>query len=141
MSETTQKPLHFTPDPDAGYSVTRRADGGMNVTFTRVNHKTLTSWHEFATEHLIESDRLVRNLYDLRQVETLSDEAIQMAIEVNNDPSTRNIRLAAVVSNEAVRAGMSKIVDNTPGGGARMGIFDDMVEAEAWLIRPIESMV
>jgi len=141
MSQTTQKPLHFTPDPDAGYSVSRREDGGMNVTFSKVSRNTLSSWHQFAIEHLIGSDRLVRNLYDLRQVENLPEEAIQMAIEVNNDPSTRNIRLAAVVANDAVRTGMRKIIDNTPGGGVRMSIFEDMAEAEAWLIRPMASMV
>ena len=141
MSEKTKKPLHFIPDPDAGYTVVRRDDGGMNVTFTKVNDKTLSNWHEFAVEHLIGSDRLVRNLYDLRKVESLSDGAIQMAIEVNNDPSTRNIRLAAVVANESVRVGMSKIIDHTPGGGVRMSIFEDIDEAEAWLIRPMASMV
>ncbi|MEN8173814.1 MAG: STAS/SEC14 domain-containing protein [Chloroflexota bacterium] len=141
MTDPTQKPLHYTPDPDAGFSVDRREDGGMNVTFSEVTHKTLSNWHQFAVEHLIGSDRLVRNLYDLRQVEELSDEAIQMAIEVNNDPSTRNIRLAAVVANDAVRTGMRKIIDNTPGGGVRMSIFEDMDQAEAWLIRPMASMV
>ena len=141
MSETAKKPLHFVPDPDASYSVIRRDDGGMNVIFSKVNDTTLISWHEFAVEHLIGSDRLVRNLYDLRKVETLSEEAIQMAIEVNNDPSTRNIRLAAVVANESVRVGMRKIIDNTPGGGVRMSIFEDIDEAEAWLIRPMASMV
>ncbi len=141
MSETTKKPLHFIPGPDAGYSVVRRDDGGMNVIFSKVNEKTLVSWHKFAVEHLIGSDRLVRNLYDLRKVERLSEEAIQMAIEVNNDPSTRNIRLAAVIANESVRVGMRKIIDNTPGGGVRMSIFEDIDEAEAWLIRPMASMV
>jgi len=141
MAETTQKPLHFTPNADAGFSVVRREDGGMNVTFSQVNHKTLSSWHQFAVEHLIGSDRLVRNLYDLRKVENLSDEAVQMAIELNNDPSVRNIRLAVIVANELVRAGMRKIIDNTPGGGVRMSIFEDIDEAETWLNRPMASMV
>ena len=137
----TQKPLHFSPDPGMGFDVIRREDGGMNVTFTGITHETLTQWYKFAEDHLIGSDHLVRNLYDLRQVERLSDEAVQTAIELNNDPSTRNIRLAAVVANDAVRAAMQKIFDNTPGGGVRMGVFDDMDAAEAWLSRPIESMV
>ena len=136
-----QKPLHFSPDPGVGFSVTRREDGGMNVTFTGITHETLTHWHQFAEEHLIGSDHLVRNLYDLRQVERFSDEAVQIAIELNNDPSTRNIRLAAVVANDTVRTAMQKIFDNTPGGGVRMGVFDDMDAAEAWLNRPMESMV
>lgn len=136
-----QKPLHFSPDPGMGFNVTRREDGGMNVIFTGITHETLAHWHKFAEEHLIGSDHLVRNLYDLRQVERLSDEAVQIAIELNNDPSTRNIRLAAVVANDAVRAAMQKIFDNTPGGGVRMGVFDDMDAAEVWLGRPIELMV
>ena len=141
MAESTQKPLHFSTDPDTGFSVVRREDGGMNVTFSKVTHKTLANWHAFAVEHLIGSDRLVRNLYDLRQVENLSNEAIQMAIELNSDPSVRNIRLAVIVANELVRAGMRKIIDNTPGGGVRMSIFEDIDEAETWLIRPMASMV
>ena len=58
-------------------------------------------------EHLINSDRLTRNLYDLRLVPDISEEAIQYAIEVNSDPSTRNIRLAVVVATEAVRKSAS----------------------------------
>ncbi|MBC8497288.1 MAG: hypothetical protein ISS57_00470 [Anaerolineales bacterium] len=141
MTEDNQKPLYFTPDPKIGFTAERREDGGMNLIFTDITHETLGHWHKFAEEHLIGSDRLVRNLYDLRKVERLSDEAIQMAIELNNDPSTRNIRLAAVVANDAVRSAMQKIFDNTPGGGVRMGIFEDREEAEAWLNRPIEQMV
>jgi hypothetical protein len=138
---TAQKPLNFSPDPAHSFTVARRSDGGMNVTFTDVNHETLAYWHKFAEDHLISSDHLVRNLYDLRQVDHLSEEAIQVAIELNNDPSTRNIRLAAVVASENMRVAMQKIFDNTPGGGVRMGVFDNLEEAEAWLSRPMESMV
>ena len=68
-----QKPLYFTPDPSVGFTVERREDGGMNLKFKDVTHETLEQWHEFAEEHLLGSDRLVRNLYDLRQVEHISE--------------------------------------------------------------------
>jgi hypothetical protein len=136
-----QKPLYFTPDPKVGFAVDRREDGGMNLIFKDVTHETLGHWHRFAEEHLLGSDRLVRNLYDLRQVERLSDEAIRVAIELNSDPSTRNIRLAVVVANDAVRSAIQKISDLSASGGSRMAIFTDLDEAEAWLNRPIESMV
>ena len=138
---TDQKPLHFTPDPGVGFTVERRTDGGMNLIFKDITHETLGYWHQFAEEHLLGSDRLVRNLYDLRQVERLSDEAIQVAVELNSDPSTRNIRLAVVVANNEVRAAIQKISDLSASGGSRMAIFIDLDEAEAWLNRPIESMV
>lgn len=138
---TEQKQLHFTPDPDAGYTVTRREDGGMNLTFTNVNERTLEHWHDFSAEHLLGSDRLTRNLYDLRQVIRVSERAVQYAVELNNDPSSRNIRLAVVVADERVRAAVQKIADLTPGGGARMAIFTNLEEAEAWLARPMESMI
>ena len=138
---TDQKPLHFTPDPGVGFTVERRTDGGMNLIFKDITHETLGYWHQFAEEHLLGSDRLVRNLYDLRQVERLSDEAIQVAVELNSDPSTRNIRLAVVVANNEVRAAIQKISDLSASGGSRMAIFIDLDEAEAWLNRPMESMV
>jgi hypothetical protein len=141
MSEPNQKPLYFTPDPDAGYTVTRRPDGGMHLTFTDVNDQTLEHWRDFSAEHLLGSDRLTRNLYDLRQVETISERAIQFAVELNSDPSSRNIRLAVVVANEEVRKAVQEITDITPVGGARLAIFDDIDEAEAWLNRPIEQMI
>ncbi len=141
MTEANQKPLHFTPDPDAGYTVMRRADGGMHLTFTDINEKTLEHWRDFSAEHLLGSDRLTRNLYDLRKVERISERAIKIAVELNSDPSTRNIRLAVVVANKKVRRAIQEVADLTPAGGARMMIFDDIEEAEAWLNRPIEQMI
>ncbi|MEA3352036.1 MAG: hypothetical protein U9Q82_15625 [Chloroflexota bacterium] len=141
MIETTKKPLHFIPDPNAGYTVARRADGGMQLTFEGMNEHTLAHWREFSAEHLLGSDRLTRNLYDLRQVDHISEEAIQIAVELNTDPSTRNIRLAVVVADDEVRQSVQKVAALTPGGGARMSIFTDLDEAETWLNRPIESMV
>ena len=138
---TDLKPLYFKPDPNVGFTAERREDGGMNLIFKDVNHDTLAHWHQFAEEHLLGSDRLVRNLYDLRQVEHISREAVQVAIELNSDPSTRNIRLAVVVANEDVRAAIQKVNDLSASGGSRMAIFTSMDEAEAWLNRPIESMV
>ena len=141
MTEANQKPLYFTPDPDAGYTVTRRPDGGMHLTFTDVNQQTLEHWRDFSAEHLLGSDRLTRNLYDLRKVEQISERAVKIAIELNSDPSTRNIRLAVVVANHKVREAIQTIADETPAGGARMMIFDDIDAAEAWLNRPIEQMI
>ena len=138
---TDKKPLYFTPDPSIGFTAERREDGGMNLIFKDVTHDTLGHWHQFAEEHLLGSDRLVRNLYDLRQVESLSEEAIQVAVELNSDPSTRNIRLAVVVANDEVRAAIQKVSDLSASGGSRMAIFTDLGEAETWLNRPMESMV
>ena len=138
---TDQKPLYFKPDPKVGFTVERREDGGMNLIFKDVTHETLGHWHHFAEEHLLGSDRLVRNLYDLRQVEYLSDEAIRVAVELNSDPSTRNIRLAVVVASDDVRTAIQKINDLSASGGSRMAIFTDLDEAEEWLNRPMESMV
>ncbi|HBX67816.1 MAG TPA: hypothetical protein DEH25_00040 [Chloroflexi bacterium] len=136
-----KKPLYFTPDPSIGFTAERREDGGLNLIFKDVTHETLGHWHQFAEEHLLGSDRLVRNLYDLSQVEHISEEAVQVAVELNTDPSTRNIRLAVVVANEAVRSAIRKISDLSVGSGARLGIFTDRDEAEKWLARPMESMV
>jgi hypothetical protein len=138
---TDQKPLYFTPDPSVGFTVERREDGGMNLTFKDVTHETLEHWHNFAEEHLLGSDRLVRNLYDLSQVERISEEAVQVAVELNSDPSTRNIRLAVVVANDEVRTAIQKVGDLAAGGGARMAIFTELAEAEEWLARPMESMI
>lgn len=135
------KPLHFTPGPGVGFTAERREDGGMNLTFKDITSDTLGHWRAFAEEHLIGSDRLVRNLYDLRQVDHISERAVQIAVELNSDPTTRNIRLAVVVKDAAVKESVQKISDLTPAGGARMKIFTDIDEAEAWLGRPIESMV
>jgi hypothetical protein len=136
-----QKPLYFKPDPSVGFTAERREDGGMNLTFKDVTHDTLAHWHQFSEEHLLGSDRLVRNLYDLSQVERISEEAIQVAVELNSDPSTRNIRLAVVVANDDVRNAIQKVSDLSAGSGARMGLFTDLAEAEEWLARPMESMV
>jgi hypothetical protein len=141
MEIANTKPLNWKPAPNVGYTVTRRPDGGMYLIFTDLSHTTLSHWREFALAHLEDSDRLTTNLYDLRQIEHIPDEAIQYAIEVNNDPSVRNIRLAVVVANEDVRQGLEEIAALTTPGGVEMAIFTDVQEAEAWLNRPLTLVV
>ena len=141
MSTAESKPLKWTPAPNIGYTVVRRPDGGMQFTFTKLTAETLTHWREFALQHLYDSDRLTRNLYDLRQVKEFPAEAIQIAIEANTDPSTRNIRLAVVVGNEAVRNAVQEIAALSTPGGAEIHIFTEMDKAEAWLSRPLDLVV
>jgi hypothetical protein len=140
MANSDIKPLNWSPDPSVGYSVTRRADGGMNIRFTEVTPATLKHWREFALEHLLDSDRLTRNLYDLRAIHSLSEEAVDYAVEVNNDPSVRNIRLAVVVEDEQVSRAVHEIAALTTGG-VEMAVFKDMQSAEDWLNRPLTLMV
>jgi len=141
MSINEPKPLNWTPDPDVGFTVTRRTDGGMQITFTDAKMSTLEHWREFALAHLIDSDRLTRNLYDLSKIEVLPEKAIQYALEVNSDPSVRNIRLAVVVSSDQVRNAVQEIAALTAPGGVEMAIFTSLVEAETWLARPLTDMV
>jgi hypothetical protein len=141
MSESEMKPFKLVPPPEIGYKVARRPDGGMHFTFTDVSTKTLKHWHEFAKLHLYDSDRLTRNLYDLRQVETITEEAVRFAVEANSDPAARNIRIAVVVANEAVRSSVLEIAALTPASGAEVNIFTDIDKAEAWLNRPLTTMI
>jgi hypothetical protein len=140
MSDDEVKPLNWSPAPNVGYTVTRRPDGGMYFRFTRISKETLKHWREFALAHLEESDRLTRNLYDLREIEDLSEEAITYALEVNNDPSVRNIRLAVVVANEQVAHAVREIAALTTGG-VELAVFHDLEAAEAWLDRPLTFVV
>jgi hypothetical protein len=141
MSDVNVKPLNWVADPDIGYTVVRRPDGGMHFTFTNLDHATVEHWRAFAEQHLLDSDRLTRNLYDLRQLKHIPDEAIQIALEVNSDPSTRNIRLAVVVSSEIVRKAVQRIEDLTVPSGLEMAVFDDLTQAEAWLDRPLTLLI
>ena len=140
MSQIPLRPLKYTPAPDVGFTATRRPDGGMHIVFENVTHATLAHWREFAIAHLEDSDHLTTNLYDLRQIENLSEEAIRYAAEVNSDPSVRNIRLAVVVSTDAVRQALLEIDALSGGYGVEMGIFVDPAEAEAWLSRPLTQV-
>ncbi len=137
MAGPESKPLNWKPDPEAGYTVERRPDGGMHYVFTDITQKTMAHWREFALEHLLESDRLTRNLYDLRQIERIPKEAIEYALEVSSDPSTRNIRLAVVVASQQVQQAIEEIAALTNPGGLEIGIFTEMKAAEAWLNRPL----
>lgn len=141
MSEEELKPLNWNPVPGIGYTVTRRPDGGMHFVFTDASPKTLEHWREFSLEHLYDSDRLTRNLYDLRQLDELPEQAIQYAVEVNNDPASRNIRLAVVATSEKVANALRQIAALTTPGGVEMALFKDMDEAEAWLNRPLTLVV
>lgn len=135
------KPLMWTPKPGIGYIVTRRPDGGMALIFSDLNEATLNDWREFAFEHLMNSDRLTRNLYDLRQVKEIPEQAIKMAVEVNNDPSTRNVRAAVVVANEQVKEAIMKVAASVTGTGAAVRIFSVLEEAETWLAKPLDQMI
>lgn len=138
---TELKPLYWQPKPGIGYAVSRRADGGMTLTFSDLSEATLADWREFAYEHLLGSDRLTRNLYDLRAVREIPERAIKLAMEVNNDPATRNLRVAVLVSDETARDAILKVAAGAVGSGAAIRVFTDLDEAEAWLMKPMEQMV
>jgi hypothetical protein len=141
MSEEEPKPLKWKADPTIGYRVARRADGGMQYEFTDLSPATIKHWREFSLEHLLDSDRLTRNLYDLRQVKEVPPEAIRAAMELANDPSARNIRLAVVVANQAVRTAIEQIDLLSPPSSIEIEIFTDLSAAEAWLNRPLTLLV
>jgi hypothetical protein len=135
------KPLNFTPAPGVGYSVVRRGDGGMTLTFTDLSDTTLAHWHQFAMEHLLGSDRRTRNLYDLRAVQGITEKAIRFAADANSDPSARNIRMAVVVANEKVAQAVRDVAARTQTGSASaLKLFTDINEAEAWLARPLDQI-
>lgn len=137
---TDYKPLNWSPKAGIGYTVVRRTDGGMHFTFIDASPATLAHWRAFALEHLYDSDRLTTNLYDLRALEELPEQALQFAAEVNSDPAVRNIRLAVIADNPKVITAMQKLSDLSPGG-VEMALFSTMDEAEAWLSRPLTLRV
>jgi hypothetical protein len=139
---TESKPLYWKPEPGIGYTVVRRPDGGMVLTFTDLSDATIQHWHNFALEHLLGSDRLTRNLYDLRQVKDIPEKAIHTAIEVNSDPAARNIRVAVVVNSDKVANAVWELYyQSLPETSAAIKIFSDIDAAEAWLSRPLDQMV
>ena len=139
---TEPKPLYWKPEPGIGYTVVRRPDGGMTLTVTDLSDATIRHWREFALEHLLTSDRLTRNLYDLRQVKEVPEKAVQAAIEVNSDPAARNIRVAVVVSSEKVANAVRELYyESITEASAAIKVFTDIQAAETWLIRPLDQMV
>jgi hypothetical protein len=138
---TESKPLNWIPTAGVGYSVIRRGDGGMTLTFTDLSDVTLTHWHDFALAHLLEADRRTRNLYDLRVVKEIPEKAIRMAVDANSDPSARNIRVAVVVADQSVADAIRSVAAQALAGSASaMKIFSDINEAEAWLARPLDQI-
>jgi hypothetical protein len=135
------KPLNWTPKPGVGMTVARRPDGGMTLTFTDMSPATLRDWHDFALEHLLGVERRTRNLYDLRLVRQIDEQAVRTAVEVNSDPGARDIRLAVVVASQEAANAIRKIAALAlPETAAAMKIFTDMDEAEAWLSRPLDQI-
>ena len=138
---TAIKPLNWTPKPGVGMAVTRRPDGGMTLIFTDMSDATVKAWHDFALEHLLGMEGRTRNLYDLRLVKQINEKAVRTAVEVNSDPSARNIRLAVVVASAEAANGIREIAALAlPETAAAMKIFTDMDEAEAWLSRPLDQI-
>ena len=135
------KPLNWTPKPGVGFTVVRRADGGMTLTFTDLSEKTLKEWRDFAMEHLLGVDRRTRNLYDIRAVKEIPEKAIRMAVEANSDPSARNIRVAVVVADQKVADAIRSVAALALSGTASaMKIFTNIDEAETWLARPLDQI-
>lgn len=135
------KPLNWEQKPGIGYTVSRRADGGMNLRFTDLSEATMLDWREFAFEHLMNSDRLTRNLYDLTDVPEIPEKAIKMAVEVNSDPSTRNLRVAVLVKSESAREAIMNVAAGAVGSGAAIRIFTRFADAEAWLAKSMEQLL
>jgi len=114
----------------------------MHYTFKDLSEATVNHWQEFSHQHLLDADRLTRNLYDLRQVQQVSEAAIKTAIEVNSDPAARNIRLAVLVANDQVADAIRQIAALAlTTASAAIKIFTSMDEAEAWLSRPLDQIV
>jgi hypothetical protein len=135
------KPLNWTPKPGIGFTVIRREDGGMTLTFTDLSDATLNEWREFAMDHLLGVDRRTRNLYDIRAVKEIPERAIRMAVEANSDPSARNIRVAVVVADEKVADAIREVAALTlPAAASALKLFTDIDEAEAWLARPLDQI-
>ena len=135
------KPLNWTPKPGVGFTVVRRDDGGMNLTFTDLSEATLADWRTFAMDHLLGMDRRTRNLYDLRAVKEIPEKAIRAAVEANSDPSARNIRVAVVVANEEVANAIRQVAARAlPETASALKLFTDIGEAEAWLARPLDQI-
>jgi hypothetical protein len=135
------KPLNWTPRPGVGFTVVRRNDGGMTLTFMDLSDATLNDWRKFAMEHLLGVDRRTRNLYDLRAVQEIPEKAIRMAVEANSDPSARNIRVAVVVADKKVAGAIREVAALAlPGTASAMKLFTDINEAEAWLARPLDQI-
>ena len=138
---TDIKPLNWKAKSGVGLNVIRRPDGGMTLTFSDLSEATIREWHDFALEHLLGSDRLTRNLYDIRAVKDISEKAIRAAVEVDSDPSARNIRLAVVVADEKIAIAIRTIASLAlPETAAAMRIFSNINEAEAWLARPLDQI-
>ena len=138
---TDSKPLNWTSIPGVGYSVVRRGDGGMTLTFTDLSDATMSHWHEFALEHLMGSDRRTRNLYDLRAVKDIPEKAIRRAVDANSDPSARNIRVAVVLADQSVADAIRNVAALAETGlASALKIFTDINEAEAWLARPLDQI-
>lgn len=141
MSWAELRPVYFEPNEEVGFQAYRREDGGLQVVFYRLDEPTLQAWRRFAQNHQLYSGRLSRNLYDLRALKHLPEEAIRYAVEVNSDPAARNVRVAVVVSNEAVMEAVELIQALTPGGrGAEIRVFTHMLEAELWLAEPLDTL-
>jgi len=135
------KPLNWTPKPGVGFTVVRRDDGGMNLTFTDLSELTLADWRTFAMDHLLGMDRRTRNLYDLRAVKEIPEKAIRAAVEANSDPSARNIRVAVVVANEEVANAIRQVAARAlPETASALKLFTDIDEAETWLARPLDQI-
>ena len=135
------KPLNWTHEPGIGYHVVRRNDGGMHYVFTDLNEATINHWKKFAEDHLLDADRRTRNLYDLRQVENVPEEAIRTAVRLNSDPSARKIRLAVVVANDAVADAIRKVGALAETNfAAAIQIFTDVEKAEEWLAMPLDQI-
>ena len=137
---TESKPLNWTA-ANVGYSVIRRGDGGMTLTFTNLSEDTLDHWHEFALEHLLGADPRTRNLYDIRAVREIPEKAIRMAVDANSDPSARNIRVAVVVADQSVADSVRNVAAGSlTETASALKIFTDINEAEAWLARPLDQI-
>jgi hypothetical protein len=138
---TAIKPLNWVPKAGIGYTVVRRADGGMHFIFTSADESTLKHWRDFAMQHLYDSDRLTRNLYDLRALTDFPEEAIRFALEPTSDPSARNLRVAVVVANDTVKVAVEQVAALIPPTGVDLRIFTDLEKAEEWLAQPLEQMI
>ena len=82
----------------------------------------------------------VTDLSDVTRPE-IPAKAIELAVEVNSDPSTRNLRVAVLVGSEKARQAIMEVAAGAVGSGAALRIFTRMADAETWLAKSMEQIV
>lgn len=116
---------------ESTFRITMRPDNIGVIIADDTSDATLRHWYDYSMADMSTYTRPVKRLYDMRNLDTLSLQAVRTAIKIRKHPQADLIYSAILTSNTTVSALVNVALSAQAGG--HFQLFTEEERAIAWL--------